>query len=178
MEVGYLSELLKQLKGKKIIITDIDNTIADNTHRLYSSYNGVLNQKLFLNHENMLRDTPYPIAKDVLLSLVVNGFKIIYLTGRPESTKKVTQLWLTKNNFTSSENIICKSEEEYKRKSPDHMFKHRWVREIKKVGKIIMAFDDRERTVDMYDSNLIPVVRIRHLDDWLDIQRWIHVLWM
>ena len=78
------------LMNKKIVIFDIDNTIADTVAELLkgSSYKEAwANAKAF----TAMRD----LAKDYL----GNGYKVVYLTARPISQFSVSYKWLKKNEF-------------------------------------------------------------------------------
>lgn len=83
---------------KGYIICDLDGTLCDTTHRLH--YVKVpegekKNWKGFF--EDMVKD---PIRKDVaemLTSFSQEGYDIIFVSGRPDTYKKHTLLWLIRN---------------------------------------------------------------------------------
>ncbi|MFW9878873.1 MAG: HAD family acid phosphatase [Candidatus Thorarchaeota archaeon] len=168
----------------KVIVCDIDGTIADVSHRLKwtlkKDASTGIDWDYFQAPHRILKDLPFPNAKNILLTFIKHGFDIFYLTGRPRTDEiiKVTQTWMQKHGFPQSENIQFKplGKPEYKK---DTAFKQHAIDHFQTTlsREITLAFDDLERVVEMYKLNNIPIFQIRHLDDWIKIEEWIHVLW-
>ncbi len=92
------------MSEKKIVICDIDGTIANNDHRQHF-LEGKKDWDGFFSELN--EDLPiYPVIKKVI-ELHKQGKEIIFLTGRPERYINTTELWL-KNYFDFSFEIIAR----------------------------------------------------------------------
>ena len=76
---------------KKIVICDIDGTIADNEHRqeLLNSYKDW--DKFFLA---MKDDKPIMKVIDLIKQKQIEGKYISFITGRPERYREMTLDWL------------------------------------------------------------------------------------
>lgn len=80
-----------------LVICDIDETIADNSHRLHRLDGGGTDLERFmrfLEPELVLQDAPIPHAHGVLEHLQSLGAQIIFLTGRGQQLRPVTLTWL------------------------------------------------------------------------------------
>lgn len=88
------------------IVFDIDGTLADATHRIHfikdmahwTSPEGKLprpNWEAFLASDQIARDSAIPQTWKVLRSLLADGNRIVFITGRPERERETTYNWLT-----------------------------------------------------------------------------------
>lgn len=83
-----------------VCIIDIDTTIANNDHRafhLVKDETGKIPKECwdkFLDKTLMLLDSPQQHALDVLNYMRNHGYTIVFLTGRNETHKDVTEEWL------------------------------------------------------------------------------------
>lgn len=81
-------------------VFDIDGTLADASHRLHHIAGKPKNWPAFF--ESSRGDLVIePIAKIARLMLA-NGYPIAYVTGRPESARDSTLVWLHKNYLWNS----------------------------------------------------------------------------
>tara|TARA_B100000035_G_C20971280_1_gene541153 strand:+ start:106 stop:537 length:432 start_codon:yes stop_codon:yes gene_type:complete len=78
---------------KKIVICDIDGTVANNDHRQHL-LKGFKTWDLFFNALD--KDTPILEVIEYVLKLYSNGKKIVFITGRPERFRKPTLRWLSR----------------------------------------------------------------------------------
>ena len=82
---------------KKIILCDIDGTIADNDHRQHflqgkKDWDGFFSE--------LINDEPIDSIIEMLNQEVIAGNSIVFVTGRPERYRYSTNLWLRDNlNF-------------------------------------------------------------------------------
>ena len=78
---------------KKIVICDIDGTIANNDHRQHLL-------KKFKDWDNFFAqlhlDEPIPVVIERIKDLKRDGKEIVFLTGRPERYRSSTKEWLSK----------------------------------------------------------------------------------
>lgn len=78
----------------KLLICDIDGVLADCSHRLH--YLEEKNYEAFYSIANMLEDEPIWHGIELFNNIRQNlsSFDIYLLTGRPERTRKITEMWL------------------------------------------------------------------------------------
>lgn len=93
------------------VIFDIDGTLADASHRLHFikdmnhwvAPNGnplvprVPDWETFLSDEQVAKDTPIPQTWALLSSMLEwpSEYRVVFVTGRKESTREMTYSWLT-----------------------------------------------------------------------------------
>ena len=130
------------------IIIDIDNTlsIANDRFKLAEKENGKLDWDIVHSPENLIKDKPNLPMIELAKNYKENGFEVIILTGRPESTRKVTKEWLQKYNI-SYDNLYMRSWENNFLKAP--IFKKKiYETEIKE--NVFCAYDDDQRVIDVW----------------------------
>lgn len=88
------------------VIFDIDGTLADATHRLHLIKDPAFWVHLkegkpltpdwvsFLSDEQVAKDTPIPQTWFTMLSLLVQGARVLFITGRNENSRSMTTRWL------------------------------------------------------------------------------------
>jgi len=130
------------------VIIDIDNTlsIANDRFKLAEKENGKTDWDIVHTPEHMIKDKPNLPMIDLAKNYKENGFEIIVLTGRPESTRKVTKDWLEKYNIPYDK-LYMRSWEDNFLKAPD--FKRKiYETEIKE--NVFCAYDDDQRIIDVW----------------------------
>jgi hypothetical protein len=130
------------------VIIDIDNTlsIANDRFKLAEKENGKTDWDIVHTPEHMIKDKPNLPMIDLAKNYKENGFEVIVLTGRPESTRKVTKEWLTKYNI-QYDKLYMRSWEDNFLKAPD--FKRKiYETEIKE--NVFCAYDDDQRIIDVW----------------------------
>lgn len=138
---------------KKIIICDIDGTIADCNHRRHYVENGNKDWDSFYNamSEDKPKEDIIEILKSIKLKILFS--EVIFFTGRPKKYLDKTRLWLLdnlKNSYMdfSAENIFMREDGDYR---PDDIVKKELF-EKSGINKeeILCVFDDRDRVVKMW----------------------------
>lgn len=130
----------------KAYIFDIDGTIADCSHRLH-----------FITGEHKDWDSFYancdmdkciePTCNLCRLIGRTELYKIIYLTGRPESVRDKTDSWLLKKYFSYGK-IFMRKDGDHR---PDYVLKREiYEQEIKDEYDVIGVFEDRDSCVKMW----------------------------
>jgi hypothetical protein len=130
------------------VIIDIDNTlsIANDRFKLAEKENGKTDWDIVHTPEHMIKDKPNLPMIDLAKNYKENGFEVIILTGRPESTRKVTKEWLQKYNIPYDK-LYMRSWEDNFLKAPD--FKRKiYETEIKE--NVFCAYDDDQRIIDVW----------------------------
>lgn len=164
------------LQTDRLAIFDVDGTLADNYERV----------EKFLNkkpkdydgyYANVLDDPPIKIMCDLLCSMYVSGeFDIQVWTSRRMDCQTQTIKWLkeycapftieplmdNRARTSVSHNVGLRMRPmEGGNKEPDYKLKGRWLACVRDwYGYTdILAFDDRQRVVDMYDQAGIRVLQ-------------------
>lgn len=126
----------------KVVIVDIDGTLADCNHRLAHAHSK--NWSKFFSPELLLADQPIePMIR--LCNALVQEFEIMLVTGRPESTRRSTERWLLLHG--------CAYDELMMRKDGDYRADHEIKSEIlDAIGpeRVVAAYEDRRRVVEMW----------------------------
>jgi hypothetical protein len=130
------------------VIIDIDNTlsIATDRFKMAEKENGKTDWDFVHAPENLIVDKPNLPMVELAKSYKENGFEVIVLTGRPESTRKVTKEWLQKYNI-AYDKLYMRSWEDNFLKAP--AFKRKiYETEIKE--NVFCAYDDDQRIIDVW----------------------------
>ena len=137
----------------KIVIVDIDGTLADVQHRLhYIKGPDKKNWKQFFRH--MRLDTPV----DIVVRWVNNlrpEYTPILITGRPEEYRAETEAWLKAHNVHYTKLLM--------RRSGDHRPDTVAKRELlDRIGRENVAFviDDRPSVCEMYKKCGLRVFQV------------------
>lgn len=121
----------------KIYLCDIDGTLAHND-----------GHRSFYDESKVLNDTPLPTV-NVIKSLIETGNRIIYFSGRTESSSLLTIEWLRTH--------VCGDDypELYMRKDKDQrgddiVKEEMYNTHIKDKYEVIGVFDDRKKVKRMW----------------------------
>ena len=132
-------------------IFDIDGTIADCTHRLHYIEGEKKNWQAF--YDACKDDEPIKQTIRLLWRLHESGAQIIFITGRPEKTRKATALWLKKHVFglytvKPEIRLYMRSDGDYRQDKDvkEEIYKNTdWG-----MFRIEAVFEDRKQCVDMW----------------------------
>lgn len=189
----------------KAIIIDLDGTVANNEKRLLRSIKDVIGHEIsliiksydvikevsynprirskiydiFLSPKYVLMDDPIPNSKEVINRIRKNmGLEIIYVTGRPESMRRITIKWLKLHGYPISELYMKKRKYE-----KEFNFKKRIFSELKMKFDIVAVIGDTPNDVAAAKANRIISIAITTnfsrneldsadfiVDDWLEIE--------
>lgn len=91
-----------------ILVLDIDNTIADCSHRLHLIKDGksVEDLRRFMAVEEVAKDLPFPKAQEALNLIRHQISQLIIVTGRNEYLREVTENWLKEHFLLDSKDYI------------------------------------------------------------------------
>lgn len=128
---------------KKIIIVDLDGTIADCSHRLHHIQGAKKDFTKF--YSEVLQDTPIPDTLQLVKELHELGHKLIFCTGRSEEcrldTQKRLDRYFTPHEYTLYMRLIGDFR-------PDHIIK---PERMKMVGicpeSTLLVLEDRDSVV-------------------------------
>ncbi len=152
----------------KILVLDLDGTIANCDHRLHyikPQEGGKKDWKKFF--DRIPRDSCYPEIKKMVKDLQEDNWEIYVVTGRPERTRVDTQAWLDKNSI-----IVCglfmRSNKDNRQ---DYITKPELVKknvlDSLQKGDLVIAFEDREQVAENYEKLGIRVYMAKN-----DVLTW------
>jgi predicted kinase len=116
------------------IVSDIDGTIADNTHR--NPY----------NYAKLSLDAPITFTKDLLGTqhfLMKDMVPVFYVSGRPDTYHAATYDWLKTHNFPLSNNSDLLLMRKADDRRPDYIVKEEIAKYIMEQYNILWWLDDR-----------------------------------
>jgi len=123
------------MSKRKIVVVDIDGTIADVSHRLHHIHGKKKDWKRFF--EGMDRDTPITSVVDHVRKLA-REHEIVMLTGRPNSYRERTEAWLKAFDIPHSK-LLMRPAGDHR---PDYVTKAELMRSLD-LDSIALALDDR-----------------------------------
>ena len=140
-------------KDKKIVIFDLDGTLADiSARRALSIIDGKMDWDRFFNPENIKLDEPnIPVIKAARV-FAQTGHRVIILSGRSKATKDITRKWLADNNVPFDILKMRPTNHPWKF-MPDDKLKQHWLDTLLNKDDIICVFDDRQKVVNMWREN-------------------------
>jgi len=160
-----------QVHDKKIIICDIDGTIANLQHRLHFIRNADGTKKKYKDadwdsfHTACADDEPYTDNIEILQSLVLgmgDGCNVCgaverefyFFSGRNESVRTETIEWLQRHVPITEDRdweLYMRSEGD---RRPDTQVKYQMMYELKIAPEdVLCILDDRQLVVDMWREN-------------------------
>ena len=139
------------------VIIDIDDTLslAGKRFELAKKPNGKTDWNIAHDVELVKQDKPNLPMIDLAKRYKKEGFKVIILTGRPDSIRKVTEEWLKKYGV--------EYDELYMRNKSEHYIKATVFK--KKIYQIYLedvfcAYDDDEEIIKMWNELGIPAFKV------------------
>ena len=130
------------------IICDLDGTLCNIEHRRHLVEGEKKNWKLFF--DEMHKDTAN--AWCVLLLAAMRSrpaTEIVFVTGRPDSHKGMTEEWLSRHGFAGND-LFMRKTGDYR---PDWQIKEEILNKHLKDRLILFVIDDRKQVVDMWRRN-------------------------
>lgn len=141
-------------------IFDIDNTIADNSHRLPWIRSKPKNWKAY--NATILEDKPILPVIRVLKALYIHDGAIVLCSGRDGSNRPATETWLMQNEVPFS-GLYMRPEGDFR---ADDIIKEELLFQIKKDGyNPLGVFDDRRKVCEMWIRNGLHLFDMSQLKD-------------
>lgn len=139
----------------KIIVFDIDGTVADVTHRRQFVASKPKNWAAW--NAGMSRDTVHEDIKFIYDTFRAAGARIIFCSGRGEENRAVTIRWLKDNGF-QFEALFMRREKDYRQ---DSIVKVELLEQIRQWhGEPALWFDDRTQVVDAIRAQGVRVLQV------------------
>ena len=138
------------------IIFDVDGTLMDVEHRRHFVEKSPRNFKAF--RDAMINDTPNEDVVMISKVLFQAGHRIIIATGRLEDDVPLTRRQLVDAGVSWDAMFFRTKKDEFK---PDSEIKEKFIARMKADGfNPTMAFDDRQKVVDMWRRNGLRVFQV------------------
>lgn len=129
---------------RKALIVDLDGTLCNVDHRRPLVTNGNNNWKNFF--EQMTNDTPNEWCVEIC-----NRFypmEILFITGRPDSYRQITDEWLGRYHFFEPALLYMRARKDFR---ADHIVKKEiYEKHIQSKYEILFVVDDRASVVKMW----------------------------
>lgn len=141
---------------KKIVILDLDGTVADCSHRLHLIEGRNRDYQAF--YDGIADDSPIMHIIDLVRTLHEHGECIIFaVTGRPITHKEETKLWLNLN-YVPVDALFMRPEGDFRK---DYVVKKEILDMIREqYGEPSFALDDRSSVVKMWRDNGVPCLQV------------------
>lgn len=132
---------------KKIVVCDIDGTVADGEHRQNHLQGEKKDWKAYFAemHNDIPRKDIYEKAMD---EAVAEGAELIFVSARPEDYRKETEKWLKKHGMDYM-NLVMRRKGD---KRPDTDVKGEIYNRYLKQYEIVKVFDDRPVVIRMWQA--------------------------
>lgn len=136
--------------SNKLILTDLDGTLADISHRQHFLEIKPRNWTAFLKAEEKMKDLPFNDVIWLINLLYTLGNTVLVATARSEDERPESEKWLKKHGVLYHE-MYMRESNDYR---DDSIVKKEMLEKIEnKYGTPFMVFDDRDRVVDMWRKN-------------------------
>jgi phosphoglycolate phosphatase-like HAD superfamily hydrolase len=140
------------MNGNKIVICDIDGTIADLTHRLHYIQGETKDWDSFFAACG--DDTPHEDVID-LVRLIPHDMPIYLFSGRSDTTRAATEAWLEQNNVPYDQ-LRMRKAGDYR---PDYEVKADMLRGLT-PDDVWFILDDRDQVVNMWRDKGFRVLQV------------------
>ena len=140
----------------KIVLCDIDGTVANNDHRqhLLKSYKDW--DKFF---SQLSEDSPiFPII-EMINARFKDGMEIYFVTGRPERYRTETMSWL-KKYFKYNFLLIMRKDNDLRNKLT---IKKEMLSSIEKKDKVIEVYENDLDLIEMWEEEGLKTIDINKL---------------
>lgn len=141
----------------KIVICDLDGTVADLTHRRHFVEGDTKDWESFF--AACTDDRPFQDIIDLLWAVFHYGTQILYVSGRSDVVKTETKNWLAEHGLPLGE-LRMRRAGDYR---PDHDIKPELIKDIK-PDQVWFILDDRQRVVDMWRKRGFRVLQVAEGD--------------
>ena len=139
------------------VVIDIDDTLslAGERFKLATKSDGKIDWDIAHDTELVKKDKPNLPMIDLAKRYKKAGFKVVILTGRPDTIRTTTEEWLDKYGIEYDELYMRNKKEHYLKAD---VFK-KGIYEIY-LDDVFCAYDDDERIIQMWNSVGIPAFKV------------------
>lgn len=139
----------------KCFIFDIDGTLADCSHRLHHIQKQPKDWDAFF--AETYNDVPFDHIVELFAS-IKKSHAIIFVSGRPERTRKATETWIADHLRLGFPQLYMRPDGD---RRDDDIVKMELLAQLRADGfEPIMVFDDRTRVVNAWRAAGIPCAQV------------------
>jgi hypothetical protein len=148
---------------RPLAVIDIDGVVADVRHRLALIQSRPKRWDAFFAGA----DADPPLAEGVqLVRELARDHDVLWLTGRPERNRAITETWLAAQGLPV-EPLIMRPDKDYR---PARLSKRDELRRLRRTREIAVVVDDDPDVVELLAADGFPVT----LADWLPRHPTLH----
>ena len=137
------------------IIFDLDGTLSDDRARAHFVEVEAGRKRDWQSYfDAMTEDPPIAASIAILHAMRKDGFRVLYLTGRPEYTRPLTEQWLKANGLDEYDRLLMRPDGE---RRPASEFKVEVIEKLRDEYQIVCAFEDRLDVADALRTGGTPV---------------------
>jgi phosphoglycolate phosphatase-like HAD superfamily hydrolase len=139
----------------RAVIWDLDGTLSDDRARAHFVEVERGKQRDWKSYFDAIgEDPPIAASMEVLRAMHAAGIRIVFLTGRPDHTRRTTQRWLKANGLTEYDRLVMRPPGEFR---PAGRFKVDEVEKLRREYELVCAFEDRIDVADALREAGVPV---------------------
>jgi len=154
-EAGNGADALEGSGRPRAVIWDLDGTLSDDRARAHFVEVEAGRKRDWNSYfDAMAEDTPIAASIELLHALRSFGIRIVYLTGRPERTRPLTERWLKANGLSEYDLLLMRPDGERRHAGE---FKVEEVEKLRARYEIVCAFEDRIDVAEHLRQGGIPV---------------------
>lgn len=141
---------------RHLAVFDVDGVLADVTHRLHHLRARPQRWERFFQAAD--RD-PLLVEGADRLHAALADHDVLYLTGRPERTRRLTERWLARHDLPTGP-LVMRSDDDHR---PARWMKREVLRRLSATRDIVSVIDDDPAVVAVLEADGWPV----ELATWL-----------
>lgn len=143
----------------KVVICDIDGTIADTSHRTHFVKKPEGEKKDWKGFfEAMDQDPVRENVRTMLIDYYNKGFTIVFMSGRPDNYKERTLAWLEKNKLTFAFTLMMRRA--YDKREDTEVKKQMLNTYFTDKKNIHVVIDDRPSVIRMWKEEGLDVIDV------------------
>jgi hypothetical protein len=141
-----------------VAVFDVDGVLADVRHRLPYVQRRPKDWPAFFSA--MHADAPLEVGVALAHDQAAQGHAIVYLTGRNESYRGVTQAWLSEHGLPEGRLVMRRDAD----RRPARQFKPEALRRLSRSSRIVAVVDDDAAVVTVLRRDGWPVLHATWMD--------------
>ena len=139
----------------KAVIWDLDGTLSDDRARAHFVEVEQGRKRDWKSYFDAIgEDPPIAASMEVLRALHAAGNRIVFLTGRPEHTRRTTERWLRANGLTEYDRLVMRPAGDYR---PSSTFKVSEIAKLRREYELVCAFEDRVDVAEALRGVGLPI---------------------
>ena len=145
----------RERKKPKAVVWDLDGTLSDDRARAHFVEVEQGKKRDWKSYFDAIdEDPPIAASMEVLRALHAAGIRIVFLTGRPEHTRRKTERWLKANGLTEYDRLLMRPPGDFRPSGP---FKVEVIEALRREYELVCAFEDRIDVADALRGAALPV---------------------